>query len=91
MNPANPSIRLFEQAYSTGLLALQHKTLAEMHQQRLLPYSHGHSASLLAADPIPHQAGLARRLQQAPPGGVLAVDLLSVKHEGVSVQGVGRV
>ena len=91
IRPAEFSIQPFERAYTTGLLALKHKTLAEMCQQRLLPYSHGHSASLLASEATPQQKGLARRLRHAPPGGILAIDLLMVKHDGASVQGVGRV
>ena len=91
MSPASTSIRPFEHAYTTGLLALQHKTLAEMCQQQILPHSHTHSADLLAGDPQPHRSGLAHRLKQAPPGGILAVDLLTVKHEGASIQDVGRV
>lgn len=75
----------------TGLLSLQHKTLLEMKDRGLLPYSHGYSASLLAQEAKPYRAGLARRLQQAPAGGILAVDLLTVKHEGTAVQGVGEV
>ena len=99
MSPASSSIRpdanaqtsYFEQAYTTGLLALQHKTLAKMKQHQLLPYSHTHSADLLAGDPQPHRSGLTRHLKQAPAGGILAVDLLTVKHEGASIQGVGRI
>lgn len=91
MGPATASIRPFEQAYTTGLLALPHKTLADMRQHQLLPFGHTHSASLLAADPRPHRAGLSKRLQKAPQRGILAVDLVSVKHEGPSVEGVGRV
>lgn len=91
MSPTASSIQPFTEAYLTGLLSLQHKTLAEMSQQQLLPHSHGHSASLLAQETKPHQAGLARRLRSASAGGILAVDLVSVKHEGACVQGVGRV
>ncbi len=91
MSPASTSIRPFEQAYTTGLLALQHKTLAEMSQQKILPFSHTHSADLFAQDPQPHHSGFTRRLKSAPAGGILAVDLLTVKHEGASIQGVGRI
>ena len=91
MSPATASIRPFEHAYTTGLLALQHKTLAEMSQQQILPHSHTHSADLLAQDPQPHRSGLARRLKDAPAGGILAVDLLTVKHDGPAIEGIGRV
>lgn len=91
MSPARASIRPFEQAYTTGLLALQYKTLAEMREQQVLPFSRTHSADLLAQDRHPHRAGLIGRLKEAPAGGILAVDLLPVKHEGPSIQGVGRV
>lgn len=91
MSPARASIRPFEQAYTTGLLALQYKTLAEMREQQVLPFSRTHSADLLAQDRHPHRAGLIGRLKEAPAGGILAVDLLPVKHEGSSIQGVGRV
>lgn len=91
MEPAKASIRPFEHGYMTGLLALEHKTLAAMSDKGLLPHGHSHSASLLASEPTPYQHGMARRLAEAPPGGVLALDLVNVRHEGNSVQGIGRV
>ncbi len=88
-SPANTSIRRVEQSYITGLLALQHKTLSEMHQHQLLPYSIRHSSVLLAADPLPHET--VPSLKQAQPGGVLAVDLMPVLHQGNAIEGVGRI
>lgn len=90
-NPAIPSLNQFERGYVTGLLSLEHKTLREMSSKGLLPYSHGYCAQLLAGDPKPYQRSLPRRLQEAPRGGYLAVDLVTVKHPGERIQGVGRV
>lgn len=61
-----------------------------MAEKGLLPYGKSYSCQLLAADPMPHQHALARRLPEAPAGGYLAVDLLTVKHEGSCIEGVGR-
>lgn len=88
--PARTSIRRVENAYVTGLLDLQHKTLSEMSYAGLLPYSIRHSGVLLAADPLPHRTSLANRLRSAPEGGILAVDLMPVLHEGTKIEGVSR-
>jgi hypothetical protein len=90
-SPAKSSIRRVESAYVTGLLDLHHKTLSEMRYAGLLPFSIRHSSTLLAADPLPHRSSLRKRLRSAPVGGVLAVDLTPVLHEGSSIEGVSRV
>ena len=90
-SPAEPSISRVETAYLTGLLDLQHKTLSEMKQKELLPFSIRHSSVLLAQDPHPYRNSLPQRLKRAPPGGILAVDLHPVHHEGSSIEGVGRI
>lgn len=61
-----------------------------MAERGLLPYGKSYSCQLLAADLRPHQHALARRLPEAPAGGYLAVDLLTVQHEGSCIEGVGR-
>lgn len=91
MSPAEPSMRRVESACVTGLLDLHHKTLSEMKQRGILPFSIRHSAFLLAADPQPHRSSLPERLKAAPSGNVLAVDLMPVLHEGSSLEGVSRV
>lgn len=89
-DPAIFSLNQFERGYISGLLSLEHKTLREMSSKSLLPYSYGYCAQLLANDPKPYLV-MPRRLQGAPKGGYLAVDLLTVKHPGENIQGVGRV
>lgn len=91
IEPAEISINPFECGYVAGLLNLEHKTLREMASKDLLPYSHGYCAHLLASDPKPYRCSLPRRLQHAPKGGYLAVDLVTVDHPGEHIQGVGRV
>lgn len=90
-SPAELSGRQFESTYVTGLLSLEHKTISEMKRRRLLPYSVRHAGRLLARDPVPHQTSLYQRLASAPAGGVMAVDLVPVLHEGQRIEGVGRV
>lgn len=90
-SPAEPSVRRLENAYITGLLSLEHKTLCEMSCRDLLPCSIRHASRLLARDPAPHQTSLVQRLCAAPAGAVLAVDLVPVRHEGQGIEGVGRV
>lgn len=80
----------FEHAYITGLLTLEHKSLREMGRKGLLPCHPHHAAYRLALDPHPHQASLARRLQQAPQGWALAVDEVVVPKEGPLIQGLSR-
>lgn len=89
--PASNSVRRLEDAYITGLLSLEHKTLSEMSRCDLLPCSIRHASRLLARDPSPHQTSLDKRLRDAPAGAVLAVDLVPVTHEGQRIEGVGRV
>lgn len=81
----------FEHAYITGLLTLEHKSLREMGRKGLLPCHPHHAAYRLASDPHPHQASLARRLQQAPQGWALAVDEVVVPKEGPLIQGLSRI
>ena len=83
--------RRVERPYVTGLLGLHHKSLAEMRRHALLPFSIRHGGALLAADPLPHRKSLPERLRAALPGGVFAVDLMPVRHEGSALEGVGRV
>ena len=56
-----------------------------------VPYHKSQVAVRLAADPLAHQHGWEERLEDAPKGGYLAVDLLSVAHVGEGVEGLGRV
>ena len=88
---AEPSIRWVETAYLAGLLDLHHKTLSEMNHEGLLPYSIRHSSVLLARDPHPYRSSLPQRLHKVEAGGVLAVDLHPVRHEGSSIEGVDRI
>lgn len=90
-SPATPSVRRLENAYVTGLIALEHKTLSEMSRQNLLPCSIRHAGRLLTRDCTPHRSSLHKRLHAAPQGAVLAVDLVPVLHEGQKIEGVGRV
>lgn len=61
-----------------------------MSERGFLPVSKQYTCRLLARDPAPHQHALHRRLPDAPKGAFLAGDLLTVRHEGQQIQGVGR-
>lgn len=76
-------------SYTLGLLS-GCSSVTAMAEQGLLPVSQQHACRLLARNPAPYQSALARRLPDAPEGWFLAVDLLTVRHEGNSVEGVGR-
>jgi hypothetical protein len=66
------------------------KSVKDMAEKGYLPYGKSYSCQLLATDEAPHQHALERRLPGAPAGGYLAVDLLTVPHEGLVMQGIGR-
>lgn len=66
------------------------KSVQDMSNKGLLPFGRRHACRLLARDPIPHRHALTKRLPQAPKGRFLAVDLLSIKHDGTCIEGIGR-
>lgn len=61
-----------------------------MSERGLLPCSKAYACKLLAQHPAPHREALARRVETAPQGAYLAVDLLNVEHCGKRIEGVGR-
>jgi hypothetical protein len=61
-----------------------------MAENSLLPVSRQHVGRLLARDPAPFHSALERRLPAAPTGFFLAGDLMTVKHAGQAIEGVGR-
>ena len=75
--------------YVLGLLSGS-KSVTDMAERGLLPFSKSYACKLLAQDPTPHKDALARRLVAAPQGAYLAVDLLKVEHQGEQIEGVGR-
>lgn len=67
-----------------------------MQQQGCLPVGRHQTCRTLASDPLPHNSALTRRQPKdglfgsAPSRGFLAVDLITIKHEGERIEGVGR-
>lgn len=86
---SSSALKSLQAGYVLGLLS-GCKSIKDMNERGYLPYGKSYSCQLLAADEAPHQHALARRLPGAPTGGYLAVDLLTVPHEGVSMEGIGR-
>lgn len=83
------AINSLHEHYTLGLLA-GCSSISDMSERGLLPFSKAHACRLLRQDPVPHQHALVRRLPHAPTGAFLAVDLLTIKHEGSRIEGVGR-
>lgn len=83
------ALKSLHDGYVLGLLS-GCKSITEMVEKGLLPYGKSYGCQLLAADQAPHQHALARRLPGAPAGGYLAVDLLTLPHEGLAMEGIGR-
>ncbi len=75
--------------YVLGLLSGS-KSVTDMAERGLLPFSKQYACKLLAQNPTPHRDALARRLAAAPQSAYLAVDLLKVEHQGEHIEGVGR-
>jgi hypothetical protein len=61
-----------------------------MSERGLLPCCKAYACKLLAQNPTPHQDAIARRLEAAPQGAYLAVDLLKVEPHGERIEGIGR-
>lgn len=83
------ALKSLQDAYVLGLLS-GCKSIKDMSEKGFLPYGKSYSCQLLAADKVPHQQALTRRLPKAPKGGYLAIDLLTVPHEGFRIEGVER-
>lgn len=83
------AISSLQKGYTLGLLS-GCTSVTDMAERGFLPVSKQYACRLLAADPTPHQSALQRRLSDAPNGWLLAVDLLTVRHEGPRIEGVGR-
>jgi hypothetical protein len=75
--------------YVLGLLSGS-KSVTDMAERGLLPFSKPYACKLLAQHPTPHKDALAQRLVAAPQRAYLAVDLLKVAHQGERIEGVGR-
>lgn len=75
--------------YTLGLLK-GCKSLSDMAEKGLLSISRQYACRLLSLAPASHEHALGRRLPDAPRGAFLAVDLLTVKHEGQQIEGIGR-
>lgn len=78
------------QAPYTHALLNGSNTVTDMKERGFLPISKQYACRQLAKDPAPHQHALHRRLPDAPKAAFLAGDLLTVRHEGQQIQGVGR-
>lgn len=78
-----------QRSYTLGLLS-GCESVTDMAERGILPVSKQYACRLLARDPAPHLHALDRRLPAAPQNWLLAVDLLTVRHEGPRIEGVGR-
>ncbi len=84
-------LQQWEQGYVLGLLQSAHKTPSAIAASGTIGYSPSYSCRLLRQEAKPYQSSRERRLEAAPKGMYLGVDLLPVAHQGCWIEGVDRV